>query len=458
VTAPLTPGGFPLAPFEHDDPTAVGLLDLELSRGPRTSTGGPLVTAGRDALLLGRIHGEPVAVVHLDRSDARSPEDELLERVWGEAGYAIAEHCDRYGCSLDLDAASGCRGAKPRSRGGRAAVIICTAGRARQLERCLHALLLQDRPLEVLVVDNRPSDPQTRQAVDKVAAGDSRVRYVAEPHVGLSVARNRGVAETDAELVAFTDDDVVVDPGWLGWLLDAFAEPEVAVSCGLVLPFALETAAQKRFERYDGFAKGLRRRTFDAATGQARGRLLYPYINGMVGTGNSMAFRRSELIAIGGFDPALGAGSPAKAGEETCAFAAAILGGGRIVYQPRAVCWHEHRRDVEQLRGQVQAYGISVGAVLTRALISDPRFLATALRSLPVALGLQRAPRDARDAGAGAPRPVGLDGVRRRGMLLGPSRYIQGVRRARREDLYSSIPRPQAQPSAECGSAEALSG
>jgi GT2 family glycosyltransferase len=457
VTAALTPGGFPLAPFEHDEPTAVGVLDLDISPEPRTPSGGPL-GAGDDALLLVRLHGEPLAVVHLDRSPAGSPEDEVVERAREEVGQAISEHRGRCACSPDVVDASRCPGGKPRDPGGRVAVIICTAGRAHELERCLRALLASDRPLEVLVVDNLPSDRHTGEAVAKIAAGDARVRYVAEPRMGLSVARNRGVAETDAELVAFTDDDVVVDPGWLGWLLDAFAEPEVVVSCGLVLPLALETAAQKRFERYDGFAKGLSRRSFDAATGQARGRLLYPYINGMIGTGNSMAFRRSAVVAIGGFDPALGAGSPAKAGEETCAFAAAILGGGRIVYQPRALCWHEHRRDAEQLRGQVQAYGISVGAVLTRALISDPRFLATALRSLPVALGLRRAPRDVRAAGLSAPRPVGLDGVRRRGMLLGPSRYIQGVRRARREDLYSSIPRPQAQPSAECGSAEALSG
>ncbi len=92
-------------------------------------------------------------------------------------------------------------------------------------------------------------------------------------------------------------------------------------------------------------------------SGPIAGRLLYPFVNGVIGVGNNMAFRRAEIIATGGFDPALGAGSAAGSCEETWAFSKAILRGGRIVYEPRALCWHEHRKDGDALRDQIFGYG-----------------------------------------------------------------------------------------------------
>ena len=51
-----------------------------------------------------------------------------------------------------------------------------------------------------------------------------------------------------------------------------------------------------------------------------------------------MAFRRDVLLAVGGFDPALGAGTPTGGGEDIAAFTDVMLGGGRLVYEPRSVC------------------------------------------------------------------------------------------------------------------------
>ncbi len=277
-------------------------------------------------------------------------------------------------------------------------------------------------------------------------AEDPRVRYVAEPRVGLSVARNRGVSETDAELVAFTDDDVVADEGWLEWLTAPFAEPDVTVACGMVLPLELETNAQKRFEQYAGFSKGLDRHSYDRRSGPIAGRLLYPYVNGIIGVGNNMAFRRTEIIASGGFDPALGAGSPAGSCEETWAFSKAILRGGRIVYEPHALCWHEHRKDGGALRDQVFGYGLGLGAVLTKALVSDPYFYVTAASSLQIALGLRRRARaktgdSAETNGSTIGRPEDLLHARREGIVRGPIRYAKGALRARRLDLGDIINR-----------------
>jgi hypothetical protein len=212
----------------------------------------------------------------------------------------------------------------------------------------------------------------------------------------------------------------------------------------MVLPFELQTEAQKRFEQYAGFSKGLERRSYDSRTGQAPGRLLYPFVNGSVGVGNNMAFRRAPLIASGGFDTALGAGSPTGSCEETWAFSKAILRGERIVYEPRALCWHEHRKDGGSLREQVFGYGLGLGAILAKALLSDPRFYTAAARSLPVALAQRRsAHRAAAENGAallGAPdRPEELLRARREGIMRGPLRYAKGLARTRRLGLGGVI-------------------
>jgi GT2 family glycosyltransferase len=449
----LTCGYLPIAAFSHSEPTAIGVLDLDASMSPSAPEGGSFAASGeRDGLLLVRLHEEPLAVVYAERPLAAR---DLAELVWRSCGEAIRFHVRRHRCVplADgpelLNALLGTTGSCPAGATTRVdvsvAVIVCTAGREVQLERGVRSLLSQRRAdLEVIVVDNRPARGGAWPTLAPLLAADERLRYVAEPRPGLSVARNRGVSESEADIVAFTDDDVVADPGWLDWLLEPFREPAVSVSCGMVLPLALRNESQKLFERYGGFSKGLRRRSYDLELGQAPGRLLYPFINGVVGVGNSMAFRRTELVAGGGFDPALGAGSPGRAGEETCAFSSAILRGARLVYEPRAVCWHEHREDADALRGQVYGYGVSVGAILTRALVSDPRFCATAARALPLALRATRhrpkhfSATASRGVDAGG-RPAHLGRARIEGIVHGPLRYLQGVRRARRLRLGQVI-------------------
>jgi len=463
-TEETTSGYLPTTAFQHTDPTAVGVVDLDHSIMPLAPDGREWDASQRDALLLVRLHGEPLATVHIERNLAGITAEQLAAEIWLSAGSEIRHHVERFACAeppsgsdallrgLRFQAAE-CPGGMPPKVDASVAVIISTAGREVQLERCIRSLLAQRRSeLEVVVVDNRPATGETLRAVEPIMAEDSRVRYVPEPRVGLSVARNRGVSETAAELVAFTDDDVVADPGWLEWLTAPFAEPGVTVACGMVLPLELQTEAQKRFEQYAGFSKGMQRHSYDRRSGPVAGRLLYPFVNGTVGVGNNMAFRRTEILAGGGFDSALGAGSATGSCEETWAFSRAILRGGRIVYEPRALCWHEHRKDGDALRDQIFGYGTGLGAVLTKALTHDPRFYPAAARSLRIALAVQWRKRDlasgssAGDNGSsvgagGGPtkRPDELLRARREGVLRGPVRYARGVLRARREGLGEVI-------------------
>jgi GT2 family glycosyltransferase len=452
----LTSGYLPVAAFRHLEPTAVGVVDLDRPVTVDAPDGRAWEADHRDGLLLVRMHRDPLAVIHLDRRLTNITQSALSSEIWPDIAAAVARHIEQYDClpmpdsahalAAHLDAHDGsCRAAIPVDPGASVAVILSTAGRDEQLARCVRSLLAQRRAeLEIVVVDNRPGEGATRHVVEAIAADDPRVRYVPERRIGLSVARNRGVFETDAELVAFTDDDVVADPGWLEWLLAPFADANITATCGMVLPLELRTSAQKHFEQYAGFSKGTERHSYDLQAGPAAGRLLYPFLNGVIGVGNNMAFRRAELISAGGFDPALGAGSPAGAGEETCAFSRLILRGGQIVYEPRALCWHEHRRDGDALRRQVFGYGVGVGAIMTKALATDPRFCAAAARSLPIALGVIRDRHvTASDRNGSADvmmeRPEELLRARREGILRGPLRYAAGVVRARKLRLGDVI-------------------
>ncbi len=452
----LTNGYLPTTAFKHLGPTSIGVVDLERSTVPRSPDGRAWSVDHRDGLALVRLHGDPLGVVHVERDLTAISAEDMAEEIWRSTAEEIRRHVQRFRCTpmpMAPDAllegqrspANACSGGSPRRPEATVAVILCTVGQEERLGRCLRSLLTQRRSdLEVVVVDNRPHSGEALHTVKTIAADDARVRYVSEPRVGLSVARNRGIRATEADVVAFTDDDVVVDADWLEWLLSPFAEPGVTAACGMVLPLELESEAQKRFEQYGGFSKGMERRTYDLCSGRAARPLLYPYLGDLFGGGNSMAFRREELLAAGGFDPALGAGSPTGGGEDIYALSTAILQGGRLVYEPRSLCWHEHRKDGEGLRGQVFSYGVGLGAIMTKALTSDPRFYAAAARSLPIALASRRRGgasidgQQANDEDAGASRAELLR-AHRKGIMHGPLRYAEGVVRARRLGLNNVI-------------------
>ena len=446
----LTGGHLPVAAFRHLEPTAVGVVDLDKSITPRTPDGRTWGVSQRDGLLLLRLHEQPIAVIYVDKEPGALTNDELASQIWQSASLEISRHIERSGCSLPPGASGAllneirsligsCPGDRPRKPDMSVAVIVPTVGREEQLRRCLHSLLAQQGPkFEIIVVDNRPANGGALRVVSPLAATDPRVRYIAESRGGSSVARNRGTSETDADLVAFTDDDVVVDQSWLEWLMSPFADPKVTATCGMVLPLELDAEAQKRFERHGGFSKGVECRAYDIRT--QRG-LLYPFLGDLFGSGNSMAFRRGELVAAGGFDPALGGGTPARSGEDIYAFSTAILRGGRLVYEPRALCWHEHRRDSDTLRGQIFDYGVGLGAIMTKALLSgDPRFFRVVAKSLPLVIRSRQSSSSVEedDAGDGI-RSQGLLRTQRAGMLRGPLRYISGSAQGHRLRLGDVI-------------------
>jgi len=236
-----------------------------------------------------------------------------------------------------------------------ATVAICTRERPEDLARTLTAVCaLEPAPHAVIVVDNAPATARTKAVVERFP----QVRYVIEPVRGLNRARNRALREAATDVVAFTDDDATPEPKWLGSLLVNFRDSRVLCVTGLTLPIELETPAQELFEEHCSFVRGFSRRAFD-------GRVDNPLIVARAGAGANMAVRRTLPDTAGWFDERLDAGTPTMSGGDHEMFTRILSAGRRIIYDPRAVSWHRHRRTFEELEQVVRGYGTGVYAMWT---------------------------------------------------------------------------------------------
>jgi GT2 family glycosyltransferase len=186
------------------------------------------------------------------------------------------------------------------------------------------------------------------------------VRYCLELRPGLDFARNLAWMEASGELIAYLDDDVVVDAGWLAGLREAWEEnPDAVAFTGLVMPLKLDTPARVLFERGNGFRRGFDKKRFGSVL---PGNPLYPCGPGIFGTGCNMAFRRDVLRALGGFDEALDTGAPLPGGGDLDIFYRIIRAGHVLVYEPSYMVFHEHRASMSALRRQYYTWGLGLMA------------------------------------------------------------------------------------------------
>ena len=388
----------------------------------------------RQALVLVRLHGEPLGLLSLDLP-AGLPAGDLAQAVWSRFHSQIAGHlaADDEPPARPLSAAGlPPRGAPPcvpeRAFASRdvplASVVVATRDRPFQLLRTLEDLLVQTYPrFELIVVDNRPGAGVTREAVTGRYGADPRVRYLPEPRVGLSAARNAGLAHARGTLVAFTDDDVTIDRHWLSSLAQVFLDDrETACVTGLILPLELDTPAQLWFEQFGGFAKGFQRRSFHLGPGHPRD-ALFPYAPGRFGSGANTAFRTGVLRALGGFAMELGAGTPTCGGEDLDAHLNVLHAGHRLVYQPRALVWHPHHLDLPGLSRQIHRYGIGLSAALSKRLAGGRDERRAILRRLPAGLAYAVHPGSTKNRSKGPGYPARLTLLELAGMLRGPITY-----------------------------------
>ena len=387
------------------------------------------------AYILVRLHTRPLGVVEVTLDDGLSA-TAFATSIWDELGAKINEHLHddalpelselpAGGLPMVVSPSCLCERRVLLRKAPSASVVVPTRDRPDALARCLRSLAALDYPnYEVIVVDGST----TEATVELIREQFPAFRCVRIRNPGVSYPRNRGVESASGVITAFADDDVVADRNWLTDLVGAvYSHERVACATGLVFPLELDTPAQVWFEESGAFTEGFARRVVDLRTPPGGNHLL-PYATGRVGAGVNMAWRTSVLRKLGGFDLAL----DACGAEDLAAFFDALIADFQIVYQPSAVVFHEHRREYGALRRQKYRHGLGLGAYLTRCIATQPARTADFIRRIPkgAIYGFSAAsPRNRRKSKR---FPAALTRAERRGVILGPLAYLNGVRTARR--------------------------
>lgn len=245
-------------------------------------------------------------------------------------------------------------------------VILCTYNRCQDLAKTLESLASSRFASlvewEILVVDNNSSD-QTRNVVEDFSRRyPSRFVYLFEPMQGKSHALNAGIRGARGDVVAFTDDDVTVEPTWLENLTVGLRKSQCAGVGGRVLPDS--SFSPPRWLSVDGQYALAPLAIFDRGL-EAIELTETPF-------GNNMAFRKEVFSKHGNFridlGPQPGSGNPQK--SEDAEFGQRLLAAGeRLHYEPSAVLYHDVppnriKKDYflgwwfDKARSDIRAFGI----------------------------------------------------------------------------------------------------
>jgi GT2 family glycosyltransferase len=218
---------------------------------------------------------------------------------------------------------------------------------------------------ELVVVDQSTDDSSARYLA---GIADARLRVVRTDTVGLSNGRNVGVAAARSDVVLMTDDDCVVDAGWIAGMERLFSDGRVAMVFGPVDAAPCDTSV--------GFVPAgpiTQRRTFD------RVRTYDP----RAGIGASCGVRRSAVMELGGFDPLLGAGARFKSGEEVDMALRLLLAGYHVVHDTSTAVVHHGFRTFDQARSLVRGYMYGTAACHIKLVRSGhPAVLGSFARAL----------------------------------------------------------------------------
>lgn len=249
-------------------------------------------------------------------------------------------------------------------------VAVSTRNRLRTLGDCIESVLAQTYPkdaFEIVVVDDGSTDGTAAVAQRFVGDGPPTVRCVHQPHVGLSVARNRAIADGRGDLICFLDDDAVATPTWLQAMAAAAnRHPDVECFGGRLL-LRLEGRAPRTCEAESLGA------TLDLGSHEQTVTLV---------KGSNMAIRRSAFARIGLFNPAL-----VWRGDEDNWLRRLHDAGGRALYVPDGLVWHRRLpADLAMWKLLKTRFGWGVGQIQFKRETGVPFRPRAELRALRAAL------------------------------------------------------------------------
>src|SRR5579872_3028814 len=227
-------------------------------------------------------------------------------------------------------------------------VVVASRDRPALLDDTLAAIRRTLRPIDrLIVVDSASHDAHSVAEV----VGRSNGILMRCDRPGVSRARNAGWRSASTDLIAFTDDDCLPSEGWIETLVETFSgAPAPDFVTGRVVP--------------DGGRGGRVRIDLSVTASEEPASFRNGADVTTIGHGANMAWRRSVLDEIGGFDENLGPGSQLGGGSEDAdAFFRALLAGKSARFEPKAVVVHRQWRGrMEQLRSCF-GYGVGFGAL-----------------------------------------------------------------------------------------------
>lgn len=219
-------------------------------------------------------------------------------------------------------------------------VVVPTRNRPELLRQLVDSILAGDSvPAEIVIADQSADPIELTSTRDGVT-----IRHLRLSQVGASHGRNAGVAVAQHELIAFVDDDIVVEPGWLARLVAALEDA----------PFGSAVTGTVRSGASVGSSPSVTRRTqFEVFAGRPGQDPL---------CGGNMAVHRAALEQVGIFDERLGGGARFPAAEDNDLGFRLLESGREIRFVPDAVVHHMRGRTAGERRRIDWGYGLGQGA------------------------------------------------------------------------------------------------
>lgn len=214
-------------------------------------------------------------------------------------------------------------------------IIICSYNRASVLRETLESFLSLEFPkdfgVELLVVDNNSSDDTPRVAEEFCTRAPALIRRTTERTPGLSFARNCGIRASDADLIAFVDDDVYFDTHWLTEIVKPFEQNRSAMCVG--------GRSDPVFEQ--GTPNWVSQRILKIYGSTNSGSEVHDMKYPEHPFGLNMVFRREVFDRVGLFDTSLGRKKKSLlSNEETELFYRVDRAGLSVIYTPFAIIQH----------------------------------------------------------------------------------------------------------------------
>jgi glycosyltransferase involved in cell wall biosynthesis len=215
-------------------------------------------------------------------------------------------------------------------------IVICTHNREKYLVDAVKSLWKQDYPVdkyEIVIVDNASVD-NTRQVAERFRVRKGpRLRYIYEPELGLSLARNTGMKASDGEIVAYLDDDADAEHTWLAALNEAYESSDNVLCVGGKIRLAWNSERPLWFpSELEGYL---------GSTATPLGNKKRVLIEGEYPFGGNISVCRKTLLKVGGFSVSFGRKGKSLLSSEEAELCNRIrLLGGIVLYEPAAVVHH----------------------------------------------------------------------------------------------------------------------